>query len=148
MLGQLSGRDDRLGGRNVVVWKEDQLQEVLNFWVVIDDGTNRVDEVDDHLGPCVAWSGFTSDHHYTSLELGFPLLSWRGLNFDVAVDAPQEVQKLTLILMNSLDLDVIKSVERDVIAGLSLNPSLETHFIFTLNLGKLLDEGRVGGLRG
>ena len=104
--------------------------------------------MDDLFSPPVAWSSFASNHHYTSLELGLPLLGWRCLDLNVSVDAPQEIQKLTLILMNPLDLYVVESIERDVVASLCLYPGLESHFIFTLNLGELLDKGRVGSLWG
>ena len=144
MLGQLGGWDDDLGRGNVVVWKEDNLEEVTDVTVRIDNRADSVDELDDDLGVVVSWSSLTSDHDDSWDELGVSLTSWGVLDAQVTVHDVENVEELSLVLVNSLYLDVVKRVKWDINSCVLLDPLLETEFILLLDLSELAHETSIG----
>ena len=78
----------------------------------------------DNLGVVVSGCSFTSDHDYTWLELVRSLVGWCFLNLHVPPDTPQEIQQLPLVLVNSLNLNVVKRVEGNIISSVIFDPLL------------------------
>jgi hypothetical protein len=105
VLGNVACRDDNLSLADVVVLEEYHLQEVANFSIVVDDLADLVDQVDDCLGHPVARCCFTTENADTRLNL-LALLCGHVLQLEVAVDHTKDVQLLTLVLVNSLHLNV------------------------------------------
>lgn len=100
MLAEVASWNQLLCQSDTVVFKEDNLQFVSNDWVVVNNSCYTANQLDDFLGHVVARCGFPSNHHSTWNELS----CWVSLNPVVHCDDMKTVEKLTLVLVNSLDL--------------------------------------------
>ena len=87
-----------------------------------------------------------SDHLDFWDELVLSLLSWSIENFKISMNNVEDVHHLSLILMNSLHLDIIHGVDWDVITGLLLNPFSKSVLVLDLDLDELVNEGLVGSI--
>mmetsp|Transcript_50300 Transcript_50300/g.139674 ORF Transcript_50300/g.139674 Transcript_50300/m.139674 type:complete len:318 (+) Transcript_50300:689-1642(+) len=105
VLAQLSGGDELLSQRDVVVRHEVDPHEVLHVGVVVDDLANAMGQEHAFLGGPIAVEGLATDDR-DALHLTRALLWAHGLVLPIAVDNPEEVQQLALVLMHALDLDV------------------------------------------
>lgn len=56
------------------------------------------------------------------------------------MDSVENVKELTLVLMDTLDLDVVESINWDDDSSLFLDPCGETNFVLGFDSSKLLDE--------
>ena len=56
----------------------------------------------------------------------------------------ENIEKLSLVLMYSLHLDVVKRVERDIDSSIFLDPLLQAEFILLLDLSELAHETSIG----
>ena len=52
----------------------------------------------------------------------------------------QDVHKLSLVLVDALNLDIVQGVKWDIDASLLLDELLELHFVLTLDLAEASDE--------
>ena len=114
--------------------------------VVVNLLRHRGDQFNDSLCVVVTWGSLSSDHDNSWHELILSLVSWGIKDFEISMDNIEDVHHLSLILMNSLDLNVIQSVDWDVISGLLLNPFGESHLVLVLDLDELVNESLVGGI--
>jgi hypothetical protein len=51
-----------------------------------------------------------------------------------------DVQQLTLVFVNTLNLDIVEGIKGDVDAGVFFHPNLETSFILTLHGSKTFNK--------
>ena len=107
---------------------------------------NRGDQFNDCLGVVVTWGSLSSDHDNSWHKLVLSLVSWSIENFEISMNNIEDIHHLSLVLMNSLDLNVIQSIDWDVISSLLLNPFGESHFVLVLDLDELVNESLVGGI--
>ena len=91
-----------LGERHAVVLKEHHLQPVAADGVGVDLGGKGVDEADDALGDRVARRGLCAEQEHARLHGAVRV----ALQLLIEVDNMHRVQKLTLILVQALDLHV------------------------------------------
>lgn len=105
MLADVGGRTDDFGLADVVVFDEDDFEQVADVRVVVDHCAHAVDQVNDRLGHPVSWSSLAAEDGDTRGQLG-AFLGAHGLDAEVAVDDTQDVKLLTLVLMETLDLDI------------------------------------------
>lgn len=146
MLRKFSSRDDDLGSTDVVVGQEDNLQEVTNVVVVVNLVRDGSDELDESLGVVVAGSGLTTDHDDTRLELAGALMLRSVQNRKISVDNVQDVHELALVFVNTLDLDVIERIDRDIEAGVLLDPSGKLFLVLTLDFDESFLEVAISGI--
>jgi len=148
MLGQLSGWDDDLGAGNVVVWQEDHLQEIADLVVAVYLLGNGSDQLDESLGVVVTWSGLTTDADNSWDEAVLSLVGWGVEDGKISMDDVEDVHKLSLVLMYSLNLDIEHDVlsARDIVAGPFLNPSGELALVLLLDSDELVLELSVGSV--
>ena len=102
MFTEVGSRDDALRQRHSIVLQVHQLQLGSNVNVVIDASGEVVEEFDDLLGDMVARCRLASYHHGP----GYKRRLWIAFYTIVHDDAVKAVQQLTLVLVNTLHLDV------------------------------------------
>lgn len=105
MLGDVAGRRDDLSLADVVVFQEDDLEQVAHIRVVVHNVADLVDEVDDSLGHPVSWRSLATEDRYARGEL-LPFFRGQGLDLKVPVDNTEDVQLLALVLVDTLDLNI------------------------------------------
>jgi hypothetical protein len=88
----------------------------------------------------VTWSGFTSDHNNSWNEFVLSLVLRSVKNSEISVNNIEDVHELSLVLVDSLNLNVIQSVDWDIISGLFFNPVGELGFVLLFDLDELLLE--------
>ena len=108
MLRELRCWDNNLGAGYVVVGKEDNLEQVADFRIAVDDTSNGVDQLNDDLRRVIAGRSLASNHDDSGLEVARSLCLRRVLDHEVAMDHVEDVEKLALVLMYTLDLDVVE----------------------------------------
>jgi hypothetical protein len=94
----------------------------------------------------VAWSSFTSNHDNSCNELVFSLVGWSVQDGQISIDDVEDVHHLSLVLMYSLNLDIIHSVNWDDITGLLFNPFGEGNFVCGFDFDELVNESLVSGV--
>lgn len=94
----------------------------------------------------VTWSGLTTDHDDSRNKLVLSLVGWSVQDFEVSVDNVQNIHHLSLVLVNSLYLNIEHGVNWNIITCLFLDPSSECSFILFFNLNELVNESLVGGI--
>lgn len=120
MLTDVTGRDDDLSLRDIVILQKDNLQEVANILIIVDDSANTVNEVDDSLGhPVSRCCLSTEDGHSRSKLLAF--LRCHCFDGKISVNDSKDVHLLTFIFVYTLDLDVEQSSRVDSHASRSLD---------------------------
>lgn len=145
MLTHVAGRDNDLGLGHVVILNEDNLQEVTNIFIIVDNRTDVVDEVDDGLSHPISWRCLaTKDGHPRRKFLA--LFRGHCFNCKVSVDNAKYVHLLALILVHTLDLDVKKSRWVDCDACRRLDVSSKPDLVGILNLLPLFLEFLVIGI--
>lgn len=105
MLADIRGRAQNLRLADIVVLNENDLEEIADILVVIDNGTDLVDEVDDRLRHPVSWSGFATEDGDSGGHF-LALFRLHGFDGEIAVDALEDIQLLAFILMYTLNLDI------------------------------------------
>ena len=108
--------------------------------VAIDYTGYSTDELNNDLSSVVSWSSLASDHDHTRYKLRGALMRWSVLDGQVAMHNVQDVHKLSLVLVDALNLDIVQGVKWDIDASLLLDELLELHFVLTLDLAEASDE--------
>lgn len=94
VLRNVTRGDDNLGKGNIVVCKEDNLEEVADLGVVVDDLANVVDQLDDLFGHEIARRRLAAKDDDARDNL-LALLLGHGFDLEVSVhDSAVQVQKL------------------------------------------------------
>ena len=126
MFGDVRRRDDDLRQADAVVGDEDDFDEVADAAIVVDDFGDVVDEVDDFFRGVVGARGFTREDVYARHPVGIRVFQ----DAVVAVDDLQDVQQLSLVFVDALDLDVKERVRADFDAQFAVDPFGESAFVF------------------
>jgi hypothetical protein len=116
VLTDIRGRCDDLTLGNVVVLDEDDLQGITNLRVIVDNSANLVDKVNNALGHPVTRSSLATEDRNSRLHL-LSLLWRHSLQSEITVDDTEDVELLTLVLVNTLDLNVKQGCRVDFYAG-------------------------------
>jgi len=106
--------------------------------VVVDLVPDRAHQLDDALGHLVSGRGLAPDHAHARHHLGLFRAVGHLLDLVVAVNDPEHVQQLPLVLVDALDLHV----EHGVRGHLDARPPED--FGRGLGLGRLLDRAPLG----
>lgn len=103
---------------------------------------NGSDQLDESLGVVVTWSGFTTDADNSWDEAALSLVGWGVEDGKISMDDVEDVHKLSLVLMYSLNLDIEHDVlsARDIVAGPLLNPSGKLALVLLLDSDELVLE--------
>ena len=102
--------------------------------VVVDLVLDTGDQLDDCFSVVVTWSGLSSDANDSWNELGSSLMLWGIKDGQVSVDDVEDVHELSLVLMDSLDLDIVHAVDWNIDSGVLLDPSGKLGFVRSLDL--------------
>ena len=100
--------DNNLGAGYIVVGKENNLEQVADLRIAVDDTSNGINQLNDDLGRVVAGRSLASNHDDSGLEVARSLCLRRILDYEVAMDHVEDVEKLALVFMYTLDLDIVK----------------------------------------
>lgn len=119
MFAEVRSRADNFGLAHVVVGNEDDLEKVTNVLVIVHNCPNAVDQVNDLLRHPVPWSSLATENG-DARELLLPLLGLHGLEGQVTVNDAKDVELLTLVLVDTLDLNIKQGswVYRNAVCGL------------------------------
>ncbi len=139
MLTNITGRNNNLSLRDIVILQENDLQEIANIWILVDDRTNIVDEMNNSLGHPVPRCSLSTEDGDSGGKL-LSLLGSHSLDIQVPVDDSEYIHLLTLILMYTLHLDVEKCRWIDGNAGCGLDVLGKSDLIGILDFCPLLLE--------
>ena len=121
------------------------MQLALGGRIVVDDASHVVDQLDGLLGQVVARGGLRAEEHGARHQ--GVRVDLAGLDVGVGGDDREDLQGLTLVLVQTLDHRVEHGVRVDVEAVLALGERSEVVLVGLLDLGELLDELRIIGQR-
>ena len=102
LLRQIGRRDDVLREADIVVRQEHDLQPAAHLGVGVDDLGDVVGELDDQLGALVAGRGLAGEY----LDPRRPIAVRLQPDGEIERDRFQDVEKLALVFVDSLDLHV------------------------------------------
>lgn len=141
VLGDVTGGRDDFSLADIVVFQEDDLEQVANIGIVVHNVTDLVDEVDDSLSHPVSRRSLATENGHARSEL-LPLFRGQGLDLEVPVDDTEDVELLAFILVDTLDLNIEErsGVDRDTIVLFDVlrKPDLVRVFDFAELLSELL----------
>lgn len=139
VLADVGSRADDLCLADIVVFQEDNLEEISNIRIGVHDLSNLADQVNDGLRHPVTGSSLASENRDTRLEL--LTLLWRHLlDGKVAVNDTENVQLLTLVLVDTLDLHIKKRLRVDTDSLSILDVLGKADLVCVLDLLELLAE--------
>lgn len=95
----------------------------------------------------VSWSGLTSNANNSWNELASSLVMRCVKDLKVSVNNKKNIHHLSLVLVNSLDLNVIKSVKWNIISSVFLDPGLKFCLVLSLDLNETVLEILISGIR-
>lgn len=116
MLADVRGGTDNLGLADIVILDKDDLEQVSDVFVIVDDISDLVDQVDHSLGHPVARSCFATKNRNSWCQL-LALFSVHSFDRKVAVDDAEDVHLLSLVLVYALDLDIEQCCWVHTVAG-------------------------------
>lgn len=147
MLGNFRGWDNNLSRRYVVVGQENNLQKISDSLIIVNFVHDSIDKFDLSLSSKVTRGSLSSNHDYSSLELLSSLVNGSVQDCQISVNNIKNIHELSLVLMNSLNLNIINCINRNIIPSSILYPSLELLLVVSLDSDDLLLESRVSGIR-
>ena len=103
---QIGGWDDDLGEADAVIRDVNNFNQVADTGVIVDDFGNVVNQSDDFLRHVIGGSGFTGKDEHARLPIKIGVFQ----DFVVAVNNVHHVQCLTLVLVDTFDLNVEKCI--------------------------------------
>ena len=107
MLRNIVGRNDDLSVAYLVIRNEDKLEVLAGVRVSINHVADSNGEGDNALGNKIAGGSLASNEAGPGLDLG-SILGAHPLDFRVAMDDLEDIQQLTLVLVDPLDLNTSK----------------------------------------
>ncbi len=141
LLRQVGGRDDRFGEADIVVRQEDHLEPVPHQRVVVDDARDVVRQLDDELGAHIAGRGLAGE----DLHPRRPVLLRVGADRLVERDRFEDVEELTLVFVDALDLHVEQRSRVDANAGPRPDHAHQRVLVGALDQRPAFDEARIAG---
>ena len=139
VIRQVRARADDFGLGHVIVWNEHHLQQVIDFCVLVHHFSNHVNQVDDCLCHVVTWRSLsTNDRCLRDVVLQLNIvdayaLLQQLLDVQVTVDHGKNVQLLSLVLVNSFDLDIKHDSRIHFDSGFFLDQSGQTTLVAELD---------------
>lgn len=131
-----------LGRGDVVVVNKDDLDPTVDVLVVIDQTSHLVDEFDDRLSTDVAGSGLSAKDENPLRNVEARVV----FDAEVEVKHVEGVEQLTLVLVQSLDLDVKNSVRINLDALTLGYPSREVDLVSVFDLVDAVVDRLVHGI--
>ena len=130
LFGDIGGRDDLFGQRDVVVGQEHDLDAIGDIDIVVDDLGKGIDKLDHGFCYKVGRCGLCGKNKGARLHLDFRVF----LDFLVEVDDVHCIEQLTLVHVQPLDLNIEKRVGADAFADELLDGFAEGLLVRLLNL--------------
>ena len=134
LLGNICRSEDDLAVGNLIVLNEDDLQLVLKCRIIIDRIRYGVDQLDDQLGNLVTRGSLRTEDECSRIELHIRILEQSVTQ----VHNMQNVEKLSLVLMQTLYLYIENRIRVNIDAVMLLNVLGETLLIAELDAEELL----------
>ena len=88
----------------------------------------------------VTWGSLTADHNNSWNELSGSLVGWSAKDALIPVNDVQDVHQLSLVLMDSFDLNIIHCVEWNIISSIVLYPLSQNFLVSSFNCNELIQE--------
>ena len=95
----------------------------------------------------VTWCCLSTDADNSWHKFGSSFVSWGIKDSEISVDDGEDVHELSLVLMNSLDLDIIHSINWYVVSSFSLDPLSQSPLILIFDFNELILELLISGIR-
>lgn len=143
MLGKISCWNDNLSTRNAIVFQEDNLEKVMDWPVVINYLTNCINQLDETLGILVTWGCLTSNKDNSWDKFLISLLFWSPQDIMISMDNIKDVHKLTFVFMDSLDHNIVHSINANINTLSLLYVMLQLFLAFILDCQEFSDESLI-----
>ena len=139
LLGNIRSRNDVLGGRDIVVVNENNLDAVIDIRIIVDQVGNGVNQLDDSLCADVAGGSLRTEDEDSLGNIQSRVV----LDAEVQIQNVERIEQLTLVLVQTLDLDVVNCIRVDLDALAVLDPCGKVNLIRMLDLSQTSVELRV-----
>ena len=116
------------------------------MWIIVDLEGNSGDQLDNSLGVMVTWSSFTTDHDNSWDEFVLSLVLWGIEDSEISMNDIKDVHELSLVLMNSLNLDIEHGITGDSVTSSFLDPCGEFGFVLLFDGNEFFLEGFIAGI--
>ena len=126
-----------LGGGNVIVFHEHHPQDLVDIWVVIDQVSDLINQLDDRLGPHIAGGGLGAENDGARRHVAFPIL----LDAEIQIQHVKRIHELPLVLVEAFDLHVEDGGMIHLNALAVLDPGGEVYLIGVLDVQQFLHDG-------
>ena len=132
-----------LGGRNIVVVNENNLDAAIDIRIIVDQVGNGVNQLDNRLRANVAGGSLRTENEHALRNIQSRIV----LDAEVQIQDVERVKQLTLVLVQALDLDVVNCIWVDLDTLAVLDPRGKVNLIRVLNLSQTSVELRVTSTR-
>ena len=95
LFGNIRGRNDVLGGRDIVVVNENNLDAAIDIRIVVDQVGNGVNQLDDSLCADVAGGSLRTEDKHTLGNIQSRVV----LDAEVQIQDVERIEQLTLVLV-------------------------------------------------
>jgi len=141
---EVGSGNEHLGDGDTVVRDKSHSKQVANIRIIVDHLADVDNQPDDQLGDVITRSRFTRKDECPRLHL-FPLFRTGLLDSEVSVDDGENVERLSLVLVKTLDLAGKDRVEVDRNAQLGLEDFGKSSLVVLLDGSECLPKlGIVG----
>ena len=134
LLGYIRCSENDLAVGDLVILDEDDLQLVVKGRIIVDGLCDRVDQLDDQLRDLIACRCFRTENECSRIELHSRILE----QLIPEVHDVQDIQELSLVLMQTLDLNVEDRVRIDIHAVMLVDIVRKALLVAQLNAHELL----------
>ena len=129
LLGNIRSRNDVLCGRDIVVVNKNDLDAAIDVRIVIDQVSNGVNQLDNRLRANVAGGSLRTENEYALGNIQSRVV----LDAEVQIQDVERVKQLTLVLVQTLDLNIEDRI------GINLDTLASLHPGGKINLVRMLD---------
>lgn len=135
LLADFCCRHDDFGKGYAVVFKEHDFESALDVRIVVDEIAQRTDKADDLLCHIVCACRFCAENERARLDIEI------GIIFDlqIQIEDIESVEKLTLVLVQSLHLHVEDAVGVDLDVVVFEDILCKVLLVLTLDVGKAVE---------
>ena len=142
LLGDITGRDQPFRHRHIVVFHHDDFEPGADLRIVVYDLLQAQDQMNDILGNHIGGSGFRPENRRDGSGRNLA-----GLDFQVLVNDVEGVQLLSLILMETLDLDIKNGIRADFQILRFFQVCAQSLLVFLLDFQELFEHRFVALVR-
>ena len=136
LLADLGGGDEAFSRAHAVILKEEHAELFVDAGILLDLLAKLADELNDSLRHLISGSSLRAEDVGSGIELTVRVVA----DIKIVADDVEHVEKLALILVQTLDLNVEYGVGVKTLSGTVFNEFRERDLIFVLDAAKSVED--------